>query len=86
MMSVTGGMVCLATLATASAFVAPLAVRYGAPLASSASKAGLRMSAEGAGDDMPLVFPRSSLHSSKCYLLNCMCMYIVTTGKDSNLN
>lgn len=60
MMSVTGGLVCLATLATTSAFVAPLAVRYGTPSASSSSQAALRMSSEG-GDDTPLVFPRSSL-------------------------
>lgn len=61
MTSITGGVVCLlAALATASAFVAPQAVRYGAPMASSASKTAFRMSSEG-GDDTPLVFPRSSL-------------------------
>lgn len=60
MMSVTGGLVCLATLATTSAFVAPLAVHHGTPLASSSKAALLRMSSKG-GDDPPLVFPRSSV-------------------------
>lgn len=61
---------CLATLATTSAFVAPLAVHYGTPLASSSKAALLRMSSKG-GDDPPLVFPRSSVaHLSAVYCLH----------------
>lgn len=84
MVPFTGGVVCLATLATASAFVAPPVVRYATPLASSSSKEALRMSSE--GDDTPLVFPRSSWASWTCYpVLARVCMFS-TTGGVGNLN
>lgn len=76
MMPVTGGLVCLATLTTTNAFVAPLAARYGTPLASSASQAALRMSSEG-GDDTPLVFPRSSLAFLEVMSIACICLFTV---------
>lgn len=81
MMPVTGGLVCLATLTTTNAFVAPLAARYGTPLASSASQAALRMSSEG-GDDTPLVFPRSSLAfpRSTVYCLH-LSVYCIPLGR-----
>eukprot|EP00752_Nemacystus_decipiens_P006085 g5492.t1 len=46
-------------------------MRYGTPLASSASKAALLMSSAG-GDDPPLVFPRSMLKKGKLEIPNRM--------------
>ncbi|CAM9928832.1 unnamed protein product [Pylaiella littoralis] len=72
MLSITAtAVVCLTALMTANGFVAPLAGRCDAPVASFKSKPALRMSTEQGGDE-PLVFPRSMLKKRKLEIPNNM--------------